>query len=118
MSKLLDTSAHSRLHAGLMEDDEYRNGYEQSLTAIRAIDRVINQLDSIREEAGISKAALARAIDRNPSSVRRLFTQRSNPELALVAQIAAALGAQLEVVPPKKQATKRTRTRTRELVAS
>jgi DNA-binding XRE family transcriptional regulator len=117
MAKLLDTSAHSRLGAALMEDEEYREEYEQSRREIEAIDRVIGKLDTLREQAGLSKAELARMVNRNPSSIRRLFTQKSNPELALVVSIAAALGADLEVVAARKRVSS-TRTKRRELVAA
>lgn len=98
----LDTSAHSRLSAALMDDPEYRAEYEQSRREIETIDRVIHQLDDLREQAGLSKADIARMVSRNPSSIRRLFTQQSNPELALVVAIASALGAEIEIVAPKK----------------
>lgn len=117
MAKLLDTSAHGRLGAALAADREYREEYEQSRREIEAIDRVIGRLDALREQAGLSKAELARMVNRNPSSIRRLFTQKSNPELALVVSIAAALGADLEVVAPKKRAGG-TRTKRRERVAA
>jgi len=56
-------------------------------------------------------------VNRNASSIRRLFTQKSNPELALVVSIASALGADLEVVATKKS-TSSTRPKKRELVAA
>lgn len=85
-----------------LTDPGFRERYERSRREIDLIDSVIRQLDHLREEAGLSKAELARMIGRNPSSIRRLFTQRSNPELALVASIAAELGAELKVVPPRR----------------
>ncbi|HZR91824.1 MAG TPA: helix-turn-helix transcriptional regulator [Gaiellaceae bacterium] len=57
---------------------------------IAQVDAVIRQLDELREKAGLTKAELARHIGRDPSSIRRLFTARSNPELRLVASIAAS----------------------------
>ena len=48
----------------------------------------------------MSKAELARRVDRNASSVRRLFTaSQVRPELPLIAALADALGAELRVVP-------------------
>jgi DNA-binding XRE family transcriptional regulator len=118
MAKPLDTSAHSRLSAALMEDDEYREEYKQSRREIEAIDRVIHQLDELREQEGLTKAELARIVNRNASSIRRLFTQKSNPELALVVAIATALGADLMVVPPKMTSRRKTRDKRRERVAA
>lgn len=111
----LDTSAHRRLSAALIADADYQAEYEQARREIETIDRVIHQLDQLRESAGLSKAELARMVSRNPSSIRRLFTQQSNPELALVVAIASALGAKIEIVPPKK--TKK-HAKKRELVAA
>lgn len=60
---------------------------------------MIRQLDELRDSAGLSKAELARRIGRDPSSIRRLFTAQSNPELLLVASIAENLDADMRVVP-------------------
>lgn len=107
MAKMVDTSVHKRLMEARLKDPEFRSEYEQSRREIELIDRVIHQLDELREEKGLSKADLARLVDRNPSSIRRLFTQQSNPELALIAALTVALGGELKiVVPSKKQPTK------------
>ena len=45
------------------------------------MDAVIRMFDELRIEAGKSKAQLAREIDKNPASIRRLFTSEANPEL-------------------------------------
>jgi DNA-binding XRE family transcriptional regulator len=66
---------------------------------IDQVDSVIRQLDHLREEAGLTKAELARHIGRDPSSIRRLFTAQANPELMLVASIAENLGADVRIVP-------------------
>ncbi len=50
-------------------------------------------------------AELARRVNRNASSVRRLFTARQvRPELPLIAALADALGAELRVVPRTRTA--------------
>jgi len=83
-----------------MEDPEYRLAYARSAREIAQTDAVINELDSLRVDLGMSKAELARRVNRNASSVRRLFTaRRPRPELPLIAAIADALGADLRVVP-------------------
>ncbi len=48
-------------------------------------------------EVGMSKAELARAIGKEPSSIRRFFTAKVNPELKTVAAVADVLGARLPV---------------------
>ena len=66
---------------------------------------MIRQLDALRVDLGISKAELARRVNRNASSVRRLFTaSQVRPELPLIVTLADALGAELRVVPRTPQA--------------
>lgn len=99
MPRRLDTSYHKRMIAARMDDPEFRAEYERARGEIDQVDSVIRQLDELREAAGLSKAELARHIGRDPSSIRRLFTAESNPELLLVASIAEDLGAEVRVVP-------------------
>ena len=99
MPKRLDTSYHKRSMAARMDDPEFRAEYERARREIDQVDSVIRQLDGLREAAGLSKAELARHIGRDPSSIRRLFTAESNPELLLVASIAEDLDAEVRIVP-------------------
>lgn len=110
MPKRLDTSYHERMLAARMDDPEFRAEYERARREIEQVDSVIRQLDELREQAGLTKAELARHIGRDPSSIRRLFTAKSNPELLLVASIAADLGAEVRVVPRKPKSGSRRRT--------
>lgn len=97
---MLDTGAHERLRAQWMEDPEYRAEYERAAREIAQTDAVVRSLDALRIELGMSKAELARRINRNASSIRRLFTSKeARPELPLVAAVADALGAELRIVP-------------------
>lgn len=99
MSRQLDTSHHERrLDRRLREDPVFRAEFERQRREISQIDSVVRQLDELRERAGLSKAELARAIGKEPSTVRRFFTADVNPELKTVAAIADAVGAKLEVV--------------------
>jgi ribosome-binding protein aMBF1 (putative translation factor) len=99
-AKTLDVSLHERRRARRMEDPEFRLAYERAAREIAQTDAVIRDLDSLRVDLGISKAELARRVNRNASSIRRLFTaQRVHPELPLIAALADALGAELRVVP-------------------
>ncbi len=54
-----------------------------------------------------SKADLARAIDKNPASIRRLFTSEANPELKTIAAMASALDAEI-VIKKRPRSRKRT----------
>jgi transcriptional regulator with XRE-family HTH domain len=88
-----------------MKDPEFKDEYVRARAEIAQVDSVIRQLDEMRKAAGISKAELARRIGRNASSIRRLFSASANPELLLVASIAADLDAELKVVRTKKSTT-------------
>jgi len=99
-SEMLDVSLHERRHARNMDDLEYRAAYEQAAREITQTDAVIRALDALRIDLGMSKAELARRVNRNASSVRRLFAAgQSRPELPLIVALADALGAELRVVP-------------------
>lgn len=104
----LDTSYHDRRLARLLDDPEFRAEYERQRRAIAAIDEIVGRLDALRVEHDLSKAELARAIDKNPASVRRLLTARGNPELGTIVAIADALDADVLVVPRKRSAGRRT----------
>ena len=98
-TRTLDASLHERRRARQMQDPEYRLAYESASREIAQIDAVIRDLDLLRVDLGMSKAELARRVNRNASSVRRLFTaRRVRPELPLIAALADALGAELRVV--------------------
>ncbi|MGA2470464.1 MAG: helix-turn-helix transcriptional regulator [Solirubrobacteraceae bacterium] len=98
----LDTSYHKRrLAERLAEDAVFRAEFERQSREIAQIDAIVNQLDSLREQNGLTKAELARLIDKNPASIRRLLTAPVNPELRTLVAIADALGAEVRVVPRK-----------------
>jgi ribosome-binding protein aMBF1 (putative translation factor) len=99
MARHLDTTFHDRrLARRLEEDPEFRAEFERQRRQVDQIDAVVRRLDELREAAGMSKAELARAIGKEPSSIRRFFTADVNPELKTVAAVADALGAKIEVV--------------------
>ena len=103
-SRFLDTSLHDRLHAEWMEDPGYQEAYQLAARQTAQIDAVINALDVLRVDLGMSKAELARRVGRNASSVRRLFTASgARPELSLVVALADALDAEVRVVPIKRK---------------
>ena len=102
---MVDVDLHERRRARRMENPEYRAAYEQAAREIAQTDAVIRALDALRIDLGVSKAELARRVNRNASSVRRLFTaSQVRPELPLVVALADALGAELRVVPRTRQA--------------
>lgn len=112
-TKALDTSLHGRRRVRRMRDAEYREGYKRAARELEQTDQVIRTLDALRVDLDMSKAELARRINRNASSIRRLFTaKRARPELPLVAAIADALGAEVRVVPKTREAKRAVRDRT------
>ncbi|WP_019873988.1 helix-turn-helix domain-containing protein [Sporichthya polymorpha] len=85
---------------GDLADPGFRRQYLLESERIATIDRIINQLEEVREQLGMSKADLARAIGRTPESIRRLMTAKSvNPQLSLVTEIASALGYRVTLSP-------------------
>jgi DNA-binding XRE family transcriptional regulator len=104
MAKLLDTSYYDRRRRDWLADEETRAEYERTGREIEQIDAVIRSLDELREDAGMSKAELARRVGRNPASIRRLFTaEQVRPELPLIVLIADALDASIEIKPRSRR---------------
>ena len=95
-----------RLAKRLVEDPGFKVEFERQQRAIAAIDEIVNGLDALRVEHDYTKAELARMIDKNPASVRRLLTATGNPELRTVVAIADALDADVVVVPRKRRRAK------------
>jgi DNA-binding XRE family transcriptional regulator len=109
MARNLDTSYYEQRRQEWLADDEARAEYERARREIEQIDAVIRSLDELREDAGMSKAELARRVGRNPASIRRLFTaEHARPELPLIISIANALDASIEIKRrPRKRAAAR-----------
>jgi DNA-binding phage protein len=83
-----------------LEDPEFLREYVLESVRISTIDQVVNALNDAREAAGLSKAALARAISAEPAAMRRLFSAgQVNPTLGTLAEVAAALGMRITVEP-------------------
>jgi len=99
-SQMLDVSLHERRREQRMQDPQYCAAYERASRELAQTGAVIRQLDALRVDRGLSKAELARRVNRNSSSVRRLFTaSQVRPELPLIVALADALGAELRIVP-------------------
>lgn len=94
-----------------LEDPEFLREYVVESMRIATIDAVVNELDEARTAAGLSKAKLARAIQVEPATIRRLFaSDKSNPTLGTLAEVAAALGMRITLEPlpeaERRQVTK------------
>ncbi len=107
MARSLDTNSHTRMMAARMDDPEFAAEYERARRVIGQVDYVVRRLDELREAAGMSKAELARRIGRDPSSIRRLFTATSNPDLLLIVSIAEELGADVRIAPRSSRVARR-----------
>lgn len=92
-------SFHERLLAESLEDPELRVEFERARREIAAVDALVNGLDELRGRLGLSKAELARAIGKNPASIRRLLNAPANPELRTVIAVADALDADVVLKP-------------------
>ena len=98
MAKTLDASYYEKRRQDWLADEDTRAEYERARSEIEQIDAVIRSLDELREDAGMSKAELARRVGRNPASIRRLFTaEQARPALPLIISIANALDASIEI---------------------
>lgn len=88
-----------------LEDPEFLREYVVESMRIATIDQVVNAIDDAREAACLSKAELARAIQKEPATIRRLLSSdNSNPTLGTLAEVAAALGLRITVEPiPKSE---------------
>lgn len=83
-----------------LQDPEFLREYVVESMRISTIDSVVNAMDDARQAAGLSKAELARAIEKEPATIRRLFSsESSNPTLGTLSEVAAALGLRITVEP-------------------
>ena len=102
MARALDTSYFDKRLARRRKDPSYNAEYERVRSQVARVDSLVRSLDRLREQEGLSKAALARRIGMNPASVRRFFSNPSNPEWRTLDALADALGAQLIATKRKK----------------
>jgi DNA-binding phage protein len=93
-----EPNAYERFLADQLADPEFRVEFERERHEIETIDAIVNALDGLRDERGLTKADLARQIGKNPASVRRLLTASGNPELRTVVAMANALDADIKIV--------------------
>lgn len=83
-----------------LEDPDFLREYVAESIRIATIDRIVNQLDTARSAAGLTKAGLAHAIGSEPATVRRLFSaSHVNPTLGTLAEVAAAVGMRVVLEP-------------------
>lgn len=77
---------------------ELREQYENSKREVTLTRQMLMQIDEQRRQAGLSKAALARGIEADPATIRRLFTApTANPNMRTVFRLLDALGMDFEI---------------------
>lgn len=92
------------LRAPTLADPERRVRYERKRASVEATRQWLQVIDQAREEAGLSKAALAQRVGMEPSAIRRLFTSaRSNPTLDTVVSLMLALGIEWDLKPSSRR---------------
>lgn len=99
---------------------ELMEQYERTVRAVVAIRKLLMAIDEERRRQGRSKSELARRIQMDDSSIRRIFaSETSNPTLRTVVEMLSALNMRLEVKPRDEgaPAAARPRQRKKERVA-
>ena len=91
-----------------LQDPTFLRAYITESLRVETIDRLVHELDEAREALGLTKAQLARAISTEPAVVRRLLSPKHrNPTIGTLAEVAAALGLKVELVPMADEERKR-----------
>ncbi|HVQ19216.1 MAG TPA: helix-turn-helix transcriptional regulator [Actinomycetes bacterium] len=83
-----------------LKDPEFLRSYITESLRVATIDQLVHDLDEARNNLGLSKAELARAISAEPAVIRRLLSPgHRNPTIGTLAEVAAALGLRVALVP-------------------
>jgi DNA-binding phage protein len=83
-----------------LQDPEFLREYVIQSVRISTIDALMNTLDIARDEAGMSKSDIARAVGKESAAIRRMFsTGHTNPTIGTLAEVAAALGLRISIEP-------------------
>ena len=80
------------------QSPRFAAAFDQAVHEIEATNEFMSAIAEILEERGLSKAELARRIDRDPSAVRKLFLDGANPTLDTALRVLHALGLELVVI--------------------
>jgi len=88
------------LQERLTGDPEFARQYVLEWVKVSTVDRIVNELDARRQDLGLSKSDLAKAVRRDPAAIRRLLSDSTgNPTLETVSSVAAAVGLRVALVP-------------------
>jgi len=107
------------LRESIVDTPELKEHYDRTRASVIRTRQLLQQIDSERELAGLTKAALAERIGVDASVVRRLFSaEASDPTLRTVLELADALGMQISVRAPRRRPARPTATARRQAVAA
>ena len=82
-----------------LQDPGYLRDYVTQSLRISTIDRLVNRLAAALEAQDVTKAEVARRLNTEAATIRRLFTQTGhNPTLGTLTEVAGALGFRVELV--------------------
>ena len=88
------------LQERLTGDPEFARQYLLECVKVSTVDRIVNELDARRQDLGLSKSDLAKAVRLDPAAIRRLLSDSTgNPTLETVSSVAAAVGLRVALVP-------------------
>jgi len=90
-------SAFAEIRTQIEQDPTAQEESRANRRRINMVNELVWAIDARRIELGLSKAELARRVDRDASSIRRLFSSGGNPEITLVAALADAVGMRVEL---------------------
>lgn len=89
-----------------LQDPAFRATFEREMREIARVQELLTHLDAAREEAGLSKADLARLTGTHPAAVRKLLTSGDgNPSLRSFIGMLDATGLELQLV--KRRSSRR-----------
>jgi DNA-binding phage protein len=81
-----------------LADPQRKAAFERKLAKVKSMAEVLHVIESVREEKRLSKAEVARRMDRKPESVSRLLRgEGANPTLETLVELADAIGLELDI---------------------
>jgi helix-turn-helix protein len=81
-----------------LEDPYFRAGFERKLARMRATDELVRSLELARANKHLTKAEVARRINRRPEAISRLLAGKDqSPSLDTITDLAYALGLEIEL---------------------
>jgi DNA-binding phage protein len=81
-----------------LADPQLKAAFERKLAKVKSMAEVLHVIESVREQKRLSKAEVARRMDRKPEAVSRLLRgEGANPTLETLVELADAIGLELDI---------------------